>query len=37
MKKFTGIVRIVAAALVVLSIAALVTVNIIGSRKNTYD
>ena len=37
MKKFTGIVRIVAAALVVFSIAALVTVNIIGSRKNTYD
>lgn len=37
MKKFTGIVRIVAAALVVLSIAALVTVNIIGSRENTYD
>ena len=37
MKKFTGIVRIVAAALVVLSIAALVTVNIIGNRENTYD
>ena len=37
MKKFIGIVRIVAAVLVVLSIAALVTVNIIGSRKNTYD
>ena len=37
MKKFIGIVRSVAATLVVFSMAALVAVNIIGSRKNTYD
>ena len=37
MRKFTGIMRIVLAALAVLSMAALVAVNIIGNRKNNYD